>query len=100
MSDNILDKNIGELFGFEEMTDEEKAEVLDSIGSIVMESSALRFASDASEDDITSFEHFIEGHAEDDAFLEKLIVEFPAFRKILEEEITAFKTEALEVLGD
>lgn len=99
MSTDILEKNISELFGFSEMTDEEKAELLDNIGSVIMESAVLRFITSAEEKEISKLEQFIDRYENDDALLEKLLREFPSFQDTLEEEIAAFKTEAVEVLS-
>ena len=98
MSKDILEKNISELFGFSDMTDEEKAELLDDIGSLIMESSVLRFVATGEEKEVASLEQFLEKHENDDALLEKLLKEFPSFQKIIEEEIVAFKAEAVDVL--
>jgi hypothetical protein len=94
----ILEKDISVLFGFGEMSDEEKAELLDDIGSVVLESAMLRFMTEGSEADAAAFSSFIESHEESENMLEAVIAAFPQFGAILEEEIVAFKREAADVL--
>lgn len=95
----ILEKNIGELFGFEEMSDDEKAEFLETVGATLMESAALRFVTESEEKVVADFEAFIQEAGDRDTFIEELIQKFPTFAAILDEEIVAFKNEATAVLA-
>lgn len=96
---NILEKDLSELFGLEDMSNEEKAEFLDDIGSMIMESATLRFMVEAEEDVVVQFEKKLEELADRDDAFETLLNSFPKYAAVLEEEIAAFKTEAAEVLG-
>lgn len=96
---DILEKNISELFGFSEMSDVEKAELLDDVGSVIMESAVLKFVAGSKKKEVQDFEKFLDAHENDDALIESILKEFPTFQEMLEEEIVAFKNEANEVLG-
>lgn len=95
---NLLKKDISELFGFDGMTEEEKADFLDSVGSAMIESSILRYLSNISDERVVEFESFLEEFADDEEVFEKLLDRFPEFETILTEEIADFKIEAQEVL--
>lgn len=99
ITNNILEQDISELFGYADMTAEEKTALLDNIGAIILESSTLRFMVESSVATITQFEKIIEAHAEDETMLEVLIETFPRFAEIVEEEVTAFKKEANATLA-
>ena len=94
----ILELDISELFGFAEMSDEEKADLLENIGSVITESSTLRYVTEAPPEQVELFEKFLEEHGEEEDVLVKLIETFPDFENILTEEIAAFKSEAQQIL--
>lgn len=95
---NILEENIAELFGFDEMTEEEKMEFLDGVGSVIMESAFLRFLATQEEEIVESFQKALENANEDEQSLETLMEQYPDFAQVLEEEVAAFKQEAVAVL--
>ena len=95
---NIIEDDIRELFGFEELTDEEKAEFLDTLGSTIIESATLRFIVESEDTQAKEFTEMIETQSESEDFLRALITSFPRFGEILEEEVSSFKAEAIAVL--
>lgn len=97
---NILEQDISELFGFEEMSEEEKATLLDDIGSTILESATLRFMVESEDTAVEKFETVVEEYADKDEMLQKLLESFPRLGEILEEEIAAFKKEAVAVLAE
>lgn len=99
MQNDILAENISELFGFGEMTDAEKSDLLESVGASILESAVLRFVVDATDAEAKAFEAHIDAHTDDEDMLVDLIEKFPAFGLLLEEETAAFKREAKKVLG-
>ncbi|MEX0931081.1 MAG: hypothetical protein WDZ68_02175 [Candidatus Paceibacterota bacterium] len=94
----MLEKNISSLFGFEELSEEQKAELLNDVGMTIIESTSLRFVTEIDEAETARFEEILTKNAETDEMLKTIIETFPRFAEILEEEITAFKTEAAAVL--
>ena len=96
---NILEENIGELFGFKDLSPEEKAELLDEVGAVILESAVLRFMAASDEPTIEKFETITDTYAESEDLFPKLQEAFPAFSSILEEEIVSFKDEAKAVLA-
>lgn len=94
----ILEKDMSELFAFNELSQEERAELLDGIGATIMESAVLRFITEREEDEVARFETFLEEYAENTEMLTKLGESFPQFVDILEEEVRAFKEEAVAIL--
>lgn len=99
ITNNILEQDISELFGYSHMTDEERTTLLDNIGAIILESSTMRFMVEVDTATIAKFEKIVEAHAEDETMLEVLIKTFPRFAEIVEEEVTAFKNEASATLA-
>lgn len=98
-SQNILEQDISTLFGLGSLSEDEKTELLDNIGSIIMESASLRFMVESDEKTVSQFEEIIEANAENENMINVLLETFPRFGEILEEEVVAFKEQALEVLG-
>lgn len=99
MQKNILEQNIGELFGFEEMNEEEKAALLDDIGSTILESAILRFSVEGDAKEVAQLEDIVEKHGDDEDVFAKVLESIPTFETILTEEISAFKEEATNVLA-
>ena len=96
---NILEKDISRLFGFSNMSEEEKAELLDDVGSLIIESATLRFIVESDAAEAERFESFVEEHAEEDEMLQNVLKSFPRFEELLQEEIVVFKEEAGNVLA-
>lgn len=80
------------------MSDEEKADLLDTIGETILESAVLKYAISREKEEVKKFEEFLEKNENNDGLLEEIFKRFPEFETILEEEVTAFKKEATEVL--
>lgn len=96
---NVLEQNLGELFGFEEMSEEEKAALLDDVGTTILESAILRFAVEGDTKDVETLEQIAAEHAESEDMFKRVLEALPQLETILEEEILAFKQEAMAVLG-
>lgn len=87
-----------DLFHFSEMSDEEKAVFLADLGSLIMESSIIRFLSESDESTGEHFARMLEAYADKDDLHILLADAFPMFKVILEEETEAFRADALKVL--
>ena len=97
---NVKDNNLGELFHLTEMSPEEQALLLADIGSLIMESSVLRFLSESDEDTAEHFSHMVDVYADKDDLHTILSEAFPMFKAILDEEAETFREDALKVLGN
>ena len=95
----IFEKGMSSLFGFEDMSDDERVAFLDRTGAVIIESSVLRFITSESKEDVESFSAFVDAHSADENIIEQLIDAFPTFGEMLVEEIIAFKQEAEAVLS-
>lgn len=96
---NVIDNNLEDLFHLSELSEDEKAIFLADVGSLIMESSILRFLSESDESTAEHFAHMVDAYADKDNVHEVLMGAFPAFALILEEEAEAFREEAKKVLG-
>ena len=93
-----IQNNLADLFHFSEMSDEEKAVFLADLGSLIMESSIIRFFSENDESIGEHFARMLEAYADKDDLHILLAEAFPMFKVILEEETEAFREDALKVL--
>ncbi len=100
MSQNILQLNIAPLLGIDQLSPDEQAVFLSDIGDLVFESALLRLVADLTVDQESSLDHYLETEPEPAVLMEYLFVHHKTFEKILEEEIIAFKEEAIAVFGD
>lgn len=96
----LLEKNIGQLFGLEELPEKEKGAMLDEIGSVVMESALLQLVSGLTEERAQELEALIEKSTEPKELLETFVSTFPEFEDLLTEEMVAFKEEAVAILKE
>lgn len=96
----VSDKNLEELFDLSGMPADEQAVLLSDIGSLILESSVLRFLSESDEDTAEHFSHMVDAYADKDDLHVILAQAFPAFAVILDEEAEAFREDAARVLGD
>lgn len=79
------------------VTDEYRQEFLQNISELILESTLLRFFSSIDEESQSVFETWIQLHKQKTDFLAYLRRTYPDFTTILEEEIIAFKQEALRI---
>ena len=100
MSQNLLQQNIAPLLGIDQLSPDEQAVFLSDIGDLVFESALLRLVADLTPDQESSLDHYLETEPQSEVLMEYLFTHHKGFEKILEEEIIAFKEEAIEVFGD
>lgn len=97
---DLLQKDITKVLGVDSLSDNEQAVFLAQIGDAVMESALLRLVADLNPDQETALEQYLEEEPEPEALMKHLLEHHASFETVLEEEIAAFKEEALEVLGE
>ncbi len=99
MNTLLNDSNLATLFGLDELTEIERAELLDDIGMTIIESAMLRHLTELDEVESEHFEEMLaESSADEDSF-QKILEEFPRFAELLDEEAKAFRQEAQAVLA-
>lgn len=89
-----------DLFGVDEMSEDQKEEFMEKVGSIVMESSVLRLLATLSPNQIAVLEGKVTDDVPAEDLLSYLLKNFPEFETILVEEVEAFKKEAEEIMGE
>jgi len=100
MSQAILEKNIIEVLGLETLPDEERVVFLSQIADAVMESTLLRLVAGLTEEQQESLEYYLSTDPEPGVMMEHFVTHYKAFEIILNEEIVAFKEDAISLLGD
>lgn len=100
MSKQILEENIVELLGVDGLNDEEKVAFVSEIGDLVMESAMLRLISGLSPEQTEALDQFLDMEPEPDVLMNHLLKHHTDFENIIEEEIVAFKQDAIDVLGE
>lgn len=99
MSSHILEKDITDLIGISEVPEEDRKTFLEDVGNLILESTVTRLMADMSDDEKKAFEIFVSEVSGQDDMLEKMGERYPKALSILEEEVAAFKKEAIAVLG-
>ena len=99
MSDDVIQKDISEAVGLSGLSDDEKVVFLANIGDVVLDASFLRLVADLSEDQQEALQQFLETEPTPENLMKHLLEHHQQFETILEEEIAAFKEEALTVVG-
>jgi hypothetical protein len=100
MSQAILEKNIINVLGLETLPDEEKLVYLSQIADAVMESTLLRLVAGLTEAQQESLDYYLSTNPEPEVMMEHLATHYKTFEEILQEEIVAFKDEAVMLLGE
>jgi hypothetical protein len=88
MSDVVKD-DMSAFLGLADMSETEREEFLETVGSVVIESAILKF--------MVSL--WLETHKEDSDVLEKALEAYPLFAEIVKEEMEAFQSETRRILG-
>jgi hypothetical protein len=81
-----------------ELSEAEQAQFMDEIGSLVMESAALRFLADLDDSEQKRFTDFIEKRENTADVLTDLLQEFPAFAEVIQEEMTTLEEDMKAML--
>ena len=99
MSQNLLQQNIAPLLGINQLSPDEQAVFLSDIGDLILESALLRLIADLNTDQESSLSHYLETEPQPEVLMEYLFTHHKSFEQILEEEIIAFKEEAVTIFG-
>jgi hypothetical protein len=90
--------SVGQALGINEMSDEELESFLSKIGSIVMQSATLRYMVELTERERNEFSKWLENNQDKENLVELAMEEYPAFTRILNEEVESFQQEAKKLL--
>jgi hypothetical protein len=96
---NTEEDTIVTMLGLADMSEAEREEFLESVGSVVIESAVLKFMVSLSLGEQQVFESWLETHKEDSSVLEKALETYPLFAEIVQEEMEAFQSETKRLLG-
>lgn len=86
-----MQENMLKVLGLDTLPKEEQEQVFLELGAPLIESALLQFLTSQGEWEQQSFEAWIDDHKGDDDMLEQLVTGYPAFGKILTEEILLLK---------
>jgi len=100
MSQTILEKDITKTLGLDTLPDAEKLLFLRKVGGSILELSLVKLSKQISDEQRTSLEYYLSTDPDPDALMDHLLGHYTVFGDILEEEIIAFKEDALAVLGE
>jgi len=100
MPQTILKKDIIKTLGLDGLSDQEQASFLSNVGDIVLESSLLRLVESFDKQQEEALKYYMDTNPSSDVLMEHLLEHYKSFEIILEEEIIAFKEEALAILGE
>lgn len=96
----LLTKDISELIGLPDLSEDEQAMILNKVGATIIDSVILRMSAELTDEQQEALEQYLETNPEPEVLLEHLSKHYQIFNQILEEEIKAFKEEAIAVLGN
>jgi len=99
MSKKILQKDIIPLLGIDALPQKDQETFLEDIGALVLENALHRLVRDMDAATKKEFERLVDVAANPDALFTTLAEQYPAFDTLLEEEVVAFKREAIAVMG-
>lgn len=99
MPNDLLQQNIAPILGLDLLSEEEQAVFLMDIGDLIVESSLLRLVAELNPDQEAALNHYLETEPTPEILVEHLLSHHKNFSTILEEEIIAFKEEALAIFG-
>lgn len=99
MSQTILEQNIIGTLGLETLSDQEKVAFLSQVGDVLIESVLLRLVADMTPEQEVSLGYYLETSPDSETLLTHLLEHYKDFELILQEEIIAFKEEAITSLA-
>jgi hypothetical protein len=96
---NIIQEDISDIIGLNTLPEEEQILMMRNIGDIVLESALLRLTADLTDEQALALSQYMENVADQNILLNHIIENYKNFTSILQEEISAFKEEAIAIMG-
>ena len=88
-------QNIAKLFLPDTSAADTPVSFIEEVGTLIFQSALMKQMVTLPDADADTFNSFIETHVEHESFVEELCQEYPAFEKILENELRAFQSEII-----
>ena len=92
---NILETDISEIIGLTPLPEDEKIVLLRDLGELVLESALLRLVADLTPEQSAALDQYSDTVTDSEMLIKHLFEHYPRFEIILNEEIKAFKEEAM-----
>lgn len=99
MSEDSNEITLGDLLKVEKMPENDREAFLERIGNLIIDSSVARLLVSLDDGQVNKLEMYLENVSPEDDVFAYLLRTYPDFQPIVEKEIAALKTEALEVFG-
>lgn len=99
LTTNIIQEDISDLIGLNSLSEDEKIAMLRDLGELVLESAIIRLTADMSDEQVKALDQYSDTVTDSQVLLNHLFQHYKNFETILQEEIVAFKEEALAVMG-
>jgi len=94
---NIMQDDISEIIGLQTLPEEEKVVMLRDIGELVLEAALMRLTASLSDEQVVALDQYSDTVTDTETLLKHIFEHYPSFEIILQEEVQAFKEEALAV---
>lgn len=91
-------QDLSHALGLDTLTNIERQDFLDDVGSVIIESAVLNFMLTLNDSEHAAVQNFVESVGSGEQVLEGLATRYPTFLEILETEIAHFRNEAAVVL--
>lgn len=98
--DETQTKELIEALGLNKMSEPEQTAIITEIGDLVMESVLLRLVAEMSEEQQEALDQFMEAEPAPEVLMDHLATHHSNFATIWEEEVKAFREDALAILAD
>ncbi len=99
MQNDTLQTDLSPILGLDALNEEERAVFLADVGALIIEASLLRLVAGLTADQEASLNHYLETDPAPEVLMDYLIKHHKDFEKIIDEEVAAFREEAIAVLG-
>lgn len=96
---NIMEADISEVIGLSTLPEEDKVVMLRDLGDLVIESALIRLTADLSDEQVVALDQYTDTVTDSQILLKHLFEQYPNFANLLEEEVKAFKEEAMVVFA-
>lgn len=99
MPTQLIQQDLTKLLGLEAMAPEEQAIFLANIGELILESALLRLSAELTHEQAVALDYYLETNPSPEMIIQYLQKHHQKFEQYLEMEATAFREEAVSVLG-
>jgi len=90
---------LAEMLEIDKMPEDERAEFMERVGSIVVDAAVSRLLVTLTESEVEQLQKYLDMSTESDDVFAYLLRNYSQFEKIVEEEIAAFQKNTTEVIS-